>query len=98
LAGLYQRGLLSWVVVTGARELVPDEPAGEGVGGDEGEADGRGAEDGVAEDVEHVVAVVGEGKGVNDGVVFHHGEGDEDREEGVGYGDECGSPGLDGEK
>lgn len=54
-------------------ELVPHEPAAEGVGCDEGEADGRAAEDGVPEDVEHVVAVVGEREGVDDGVIFDDG-------------------------
>ena len=63
--------------------MVPDQPAGEGVGRDEGEADGLGAANGVAEDVEHVVPVVREGEGVDDGVVFDHGERQEEGEKGV---------------
>lgn len=75
-------------------ELVPCEPAAEGVDCDEGEADGWGAEDGVPEDVEHVVAVVGEGEGVDDGVELDYGDREEEGEEGVGDVDEGGAPGC----
>lgn len=43
------------------------------------------AEDGVAEDVEYVVAVVGEGEGVDEGVVF---DDDEDCQQ-CGEDDDC---------
>lgn len=48
------------------RHDVPDGPPAERVGRDEHIPDPARAADGVAEDVEHVMPVIGEGKGVDD--------------------------------
>jgi len=67
----------------GAGEGVPDEPTREGVSCYQQVSKPDGAEDRVPEDVEHVVSVVGQGEGVDDGVELDDGQGEDDCAEDV---------------
>lgn len=59
-------------------QSTPDHPASQGIRDDQCVPYRGGTADGVSKDVEHVVAVIGEGKGVNDGVVSNYDDREQD--------------------
>lgn len=63
--------------------MIPHQPPCERVRHHERRPDDRSAEDGASEDVEHVVSVVGEGEGVDEGVVADGEKGGEGGKEDV---------------